>query len=64
MKQTFTKAALIKKSNNAMSVMLSTRATFLKKNSYLVAETVSFDTAGPHLLTFRFYSLAIPVQRY
>ena len=36
-----------------MSVMLCTRATFVKKNSCLVARIVSFDTAGLHLLTFR-----------
>ena len=40
------------KSNNTMSVMLCTGATFLKKNSCLVARIVSFDTAGLHLLTF------------
>ena len=36
-----------------MSVMLWTGATFVKKNSCLVATTVSFDIAGLHLLTFR-----------
>ena len=36
-----------------MSVMLLTGATFVKKNSCLVARIVSFDTAGLHLLTFR-----------
>ena len=36
-----------------MSVMLCTGATFLKKNSCLVARLVSFDTLGLHLLTFR-----------
>ena len=36
-----------------MSVMLCTGATFVKKNSCLVAGIVSFDTAGQHLLTFR-----------
>ena len=35
-----------------MSVMLCTWATFVKKNSCLVATIVSFDTAGLHLLTF------------
>ena len=35
-----------------MSVMLCTGATFVKKNSYLVARIVSFDTTGLHLLTF------------
>ena len=32
--------------------MLCTGATFVKKNSCLVARIVSFDTAGLHLLTF------------
>ena len=36
-----------------MSVMLITGATFVKKNSCLVARIVSLDTAGLHLLTFR-----------
>ena len=36
-----------------MPVMLCTGATFIKKNSCLVARILSFDTAGPHLLTFR-----------
>ena len=36
-----------------MSVILCTRATFVKKISYLVARIVSLDTAGWHLLTFR-----------
>ena len=40
------------KSNNTMSVMLFTRATFVKKKPCLVARIVSFDTAGLHLLTF------------
>ena len=35
------------------SVMLCTGATFVKKNSCLVARIVSFDTAGLHLLAFR-----------
>ena len=33
--------------------MLWTGATFVKKNSCLVARLVSFDTAGLHLLTLR-----------
>ena len=33
--------------------MLCKGATFLKKNSSLVARIDSFDTAGLHLLTFR-----------
>ena len=36
-----------------MSVMLCTGITFVKKNSCLVAITVSFDIVGLHLLTFR-----------
>ena len=36
-----------------MSLMLRTGATFVKKNSCLVARIVSFDTVGLHLLTFR-----------
>ena len=35
-----------------MSVMLCTGATFVKKNSCLVARIVSFDTAGLDILTF------------
>ena len=42
-------SSINQKSNNIMSVMLRTRATFVKKNSRLV----SFDTAGLHLFTFR-----------
>ena len=41
------------KSDNTMSVILCTGASFAKKKSYLVAGIVSFDTAGLHLLTFR-----------
>ena len=37
---------------SAMSFILSTKATFVKKNSGLVARIVSFDTVGLHLLTF------------
>ena len=40
------------KPNSTMSVMLCTGATFVKKNSCLVARIVSFYTAGLHLLTF------------
>ena len=36
-----------------MSVMLCTRATFVKKNCCLVVNVVLFDTAGLCLLTFR-----------
>ena len=35
-----------------MSVILFTGATFVEKNSCLVARIVSFDTVGLHLLTF------------
>ena len=35
-----------------MSVMLCRGAAFVKKNSYLVATVVTFDTAGLNLLTF------------
>ena len=38
--------------NNTMSVMLCTGATFVEKNSCLVARIVSFDASGLHLLTF------------
>ena len=33
--------------------MFSMGATFVKKNSYLVARIVPFDTVGLHLLKFR-----------
>ena len=36
-----------------MPVTLCTGATFVKKNSYLVARIVSFGTSGLHLLTLR-----------
>ena len=36
-----------------MSVMFCMGATFVKKNSCLVARIVPFDTVGLHLLTFR-----------
>ena len=42
------KSSINQKSNNAMSDMLCTGATFAKKNSCLVARIVSFN-----LLTFR-----------
>ena len=45
-------SSIDQKSSNAISVMLFTGATFVKKNSCLVARIVSFDTAGLHLLTF------------
>ena len=37
----------------SMSFMLCTRATFVKKNSRLVARIVPFDIVGLHLLTLR-----------
>ena len=46
-------SSISKKPNSAMSVMLCTGATFVKKNSCLVARIVPFDTVGLHLLTFR-----------
>ena len=42
------------KSNNTMSVMLCSGATFLKKPSCLGARIVSLDTVGLHLLAFVF----------
>ena len=41
-----------KKSSSTMSVILCTGATFVKKNSRLVAGIVSFDTADLSLLNF------------
>ena len=46
-------SSINQKPNSTMSVMLCARATFVKKNSYLVARIVSFNTVGLHLLTFR-----------
>ena len=46
-------SSINKKPNSTMSVMLCTRATFVKKNSCLVARIVPFDIVGLHLLTFR-----------
>ena len=37
-------SSINKKPNSIMSVMLCTGATFVNKNSYLVARIVSFDT--------------------
>ena len=42
-----------KKPNSSTSVMLCTGATFVMKNSRLVATIVPFDTIGLHLPTFR-----------
>ena len=46
------RSSIYQKPNSAMSVMLYTGATYIKKNSCVVARTVSFDTVGLHLLTF------------
>ena len=46
-------SSINKKPNSSMSVMLYTGATFVKKNSCLVARVASFDTVGLHLFTFR-----------
>ena len=46
------KGSSIKKSNSTMSVILCTWATFVKKNTCLVARIIPFDTVGLHLLTF------------
>ena len=35
-----------------MSVMLRTRTTLAKKDSYLVARIIAFDNVGLHLLNF------------
>ena len=46
-------SSINQKPNSAMPVMFCTGATFVKKNSCLVARIISFDTVGLHLLTFR-----------
>ena len=46
------KNSISKKPTSAMSVMLCTGATFPKKNSFLVARIVSFNTVALDLLTF------------
>ena len=53
-------SSINQKSNNTVSVMLCTGATFVKKNSCLVARIVSFDTAGLHLLTFHVLEPYLP----
>ena len=45
-----------------MSVMLCTGATFVMKNSCLVARTVPFDTEGLHLLTFRILDIELDLS--
>ena len=49
-------SSISQNANGTMSVILFTMsgATFVKKNSCLVARKVLFDTVGLHLLTFRF----------
>ena len=54
MKKTFRRATSINyEFNKTMSVMLCMGATFVKKNFFLVARIVSFDTAGLRLLILR-----------
>ena len=45
-------SSINKKPSSTMSVILCTGATFVKKNSCLVAGIVPFDTVSLHLLTF------------
>ena len=45
-------SSIDQKSNSTMSVMLCTGATFIKKNSCLVARIVSFDTVKSWNLIF------------
>ena len=45
-------SSINKKSNSTMSAMLCTGATFVKKNSCLVARIVPYYTVVLHLLTF------------
>ena len=47
-------SSIDQKSNSMMSVMLCTSATFVNKNSCLVARILSFDTVDLYLLAFRF----------
>ena len=53
MKINIQESSINQKFNNTVSVMLCTGATFVRKNSFLGARIVSFDTAGLHLVTFR-----------
>ena len=46
-------SSINQKLHSTISVMLYTGATFVKKNSCLVARIVLFDTASLHSLTFR-----------
>ena len=45
-------SSINQKSNSTMSAMLCTGATFVKKNSCLVARIVPYYTVVLHLLTF------------
>ena len=45
-------SSINQKPNSTMSVMFCMVATFVKKNSCLVARIVSFDIVGLHLLAF------------
>ena len=45
-------SSINQKPNSTMSVMLCAGATFVKKNSCLVARIVSFYIVGLHLLTY------------
>ena len=47
------RSSINKKRSSTMSVMLCMGATFVKKNSCLVARIVPFDTVGLHLFTVR-----------
>ena len=46
-------SSINQKPYSTMSVTLCTGATFVNKNSCLVARIVSFDIVGLHLFTFR-----------
>ena len=45
-------SSINQKLNSLISIMLGKGATFVKKNSYLVARIASFDTVRLHLLIF------------
>ena len=46
-------SSINQKSNSKMSAILCTGATFVKKNSWLVARIVPYCTVVLHLLTFQ-----------
>ena len=50
---TIQESSINQKFNYTISVMLCTGATYVKKNSCLVARIVSFNAAGLQILTFR-----------